>query len=70
MMGAPRNDGAGLFTVKPQPLCFAMTYVGQATPPALGRHGGRPHVFMRGGDIRVMSVYEAVKEDRSAKIWG
>jgi len=29
---------------------FAPPRVGQATPPATGRHGGRPYVFMRGGD--------------------
>jgi len=34
---------------------FALPRVGQATPPATGRHGGRPYAFMRGGDKMPLS---------------
>ena len=41
--------------------------VGQATLPAMGRRSGRPYVFMRGGYLPVMAVYEFIKFDEFIK---
>jgi hypothetical protein len=49
---APRNDALGLFTVK-------IPLDPPETPPF--EKGGPGGIFMRGGDIPVMSVYEAIK---------
>jgi len=57
--GMTKKSVFRLFTVK---MRYAVPDVGQATPPAIGRHGGRPYIFMRRGrqDLRVMSVYERI----------